>query len=208
MNGFEKRARLIKEKIMKTTLDMLRTSDLKRIRIADISKKANVSQVTIYNYFGSKEALLREVIKNYVDKSIRDFEEYMNEKHSLREKIEHIFFLEKEAYRELPPRIIKELLVEDHELARFIEELYKEKTIPLTIRIFQEGKDSGEISEDVSIENVLAFLNVYMNQYESILEMAQQSGNMNKFFNGMVHLFFYGICGKPNPSGDTETKLQ
>ncbi|MDI5790563.1 TetR/AcrR family transcriptional regulator [Bacillus licheniformis] len=26
-------------------------------------KEANVSQVTIYNYFGSKEALLKEVLK-------------------------------------------------------------------------------------------------------------------------------------------------
>jgi AcrR family transcriptional regulator len=90
MNGFEKRANLIKEKIMKTTLDLLRTSDPKRIRIADISNMANVSQVTIYNYFGSKEALLREVFKNYVDKAIHDFEEYMNGGHSLKEKIEYI----------------------------------------------------------------------------------------------------------------------
>jgi AcrR family transcriptional regulator len=197
MNGFEKRAHLIKEKIMKTTLDMLRTSDPKRIRIADISKMANVSQVTIYNYFGSKEALLREVFKNYMDKAIRDFEEYMNENHSLKEKIAHIIFLEKQSYQQFPPRLIKELLMEDHELTRYIEELYNKTTIPLTVRILQEGKDSGEISEEVSIEHVLAFMQLYMNQYESILGMAQQSGDMDKFFEGMVHLFFYGVCGKP-----------
>ncbi|HEY2494397.1 MAG TPA: TetR/AcrR family transcriptional regulator [Paenibacillus sp.] len=197
MNGFEKRANLIKEKIMQTTLDMLRTSDLKRIRIADISKMAKVSQVTIYNYFGSKEALLREVFKNYVDKAVCDFEEYMNGGHSLKDKIEHIIFLEKESYNEFPPSLIKELLINDHELNRYIEEQYQEKTIPLTVRIIQEGKESGEISEDVSIESVLAFIQLYMNQYETILEMAQKSGNMDQFLEGMVHMFFYGVCGKP-----------
>lgn len=197
MNGFEKRASLIKEKIMKTTLDMLRTSDPKRIRIADISKLANVSQVTIYNYFGSKETLLREVFKNYVDKATRDFEEYMNGGHSLKEKIEHIILLEKESYKEFPPRLIRELLIDDHELTSYIEEQYREKSIPLTVRIIEEGKASGEISEDVSVEIVLAFIQLYMNQYEMLLEMAQKSGDIDKFLEGMVHMFFYGICGKP-----------
>jgi AcrR family transcriptional regulator len=196
MNGFEKRANLIKKKIMKTTLDMLRTSDLKRIRIADIAKMANVSQVTIYNYFGSKEALIREVFKDYLDKAVHDFEEYMNEGHSLKEKIEYIISLEKESYKDFPPGLIKELLIEDYELTSYIEEQYKEKTIPLTVRIIEEGKASGEISEDVSIENVLAFIQLYMNQYETMLEMAKQSANMDKFLEGMVHMFFYGVCGK------------
>ncbi|BBH23433.1 TetR family transcriptional regulator [Paenibacillus baekrokdamisoli] len=196
MNGFEKRANLIKEKIMKTTLEMLRTSDPKRIRIADISKMAKVSQVTIYNYFGSKEALLREVFKNYFDKAIRDFEEYMNEGHSLKEKIEHIIFLKKESYKDFPPGLIKELLMEDNELSRYIEEQYRERTIPLTVRIIKEGKDSGEISDDVSTQNVLAFIQLYMNQYETILEMAQKSEDMNNFLEGMAHMFFYGVCGK------------
>jgi AcrR family transcriptional regulator len=197
MNGFEKRASLIKEKIMRTTLDMLRTSDSKRIRIADISKTAKVSQVTIYNYFGSKEALLREVFKNYFEKAIRDFEEYMNEGHSLKEKIEHIIFLEKESYKDFPPGLIKEMLIDDEELTRYIEKQYKEITIPLTVRIIEEGKAGGEISEDVTIENVLAFIQLYMNQYETLLEMAKQSEDMDKFLEGMVHMFFYGVCGKP-----------
>ncbi|GGD63510.1 TetR/AcrR family transcriptional regulator [Paenibacillus nasutitermitis] len=196
MNGFEKRASLIKEKIMKTCLDMLRTTDLRGIRIADISKKAKVSQVTIYNYFGSKEALLQEVLKAYFDNIIREFEEYMNGGHTLKEKIEHIIFLEKESYKDISPGLIKELLIEDHELNQYVEKQYREKAIPLTIRIIEEGKKSGEISSDVSVESILAFIQLYMNQYETILEMAEKSGDMDQFLEGMVNMFFYGLCGK------------
>ena len=197
MNGFERRASRIKEKIRKTTLDMLRTSDPKRIRIADIAKAASVSQVTIYNYFGSKEELLRDVFKSYVDRAIREFEAYMNGGHSLKEKIEHILFLKKESFREFPPRLIKEMLIDDEELTHYIEEQYREKTIPLTVRIIEEGKCSGEISEDVSVDAVLTFIQLYMNQYETILKMGEQSGDLSRFLDGMVHMFFYGICGKP-----------
>lgn len=175
----------------------MRTSELKRIRIADIAKQANVSQVTIYNYFGSKEALIHEVFITYVNKAVRDFEEYMNGGHTLKEKIEHILLLEKESYREFPPGLIKELLKEDPELSRYIDEVFKEKTIPITVRIINEGKASGEISPHISVESVLAFIQVYMNQIEAILDMAQQSGDIEAFLEGMVHMFFYGVCGKP-----------
>ncbi|MDI3410228.1 TetR/AcrR family transcriptional regulator [Bacillus sonorensis] len=77
MNGFEKRASLIKEKIKKATLEMLKTWEPRRIRITDIAKKANVSQVTIYNYFGSKEALLEDVFKDYIDQAVNEFADYM-----------------------------------------------------------------------------------------------------------------------------------
>ncbi|MCR8642857.1 TetR/AcrR family transcriptional regulator [Paenibacillus sp. N1-5-1-14] len=196
MNGFERRANLIKEKIMQTTLVMMRTTDPKRIRIADISKEASVSQVTIYNYFGSKEALVREVFKNFVEKAIADFEAYMDEEHTFKEKIEHIIFQEGAAYRDFPPNLIQQLLMDDAELAAYIEHMYQEKTIPITMRIIEEGKASGEISEEVSMETVLAFIQLYMNQYEVMLAMAERSGDTDDFFRGMVHMFFYGICGK------------
>ena len=105
----------------------------------------------------------------------------MSEGHSLKEKIEHIIFLEKESYSDFPPGLIKELLIDDEELARYMEEQYRNKAIPLTIQIIEEGKASGEISSEVSTEHVLAFIQLYMNQYESILAMAQQSDDMDGF---------------------------
>jgi len=197
LNGFEKRASRIREKIMIATLDLLRTAGPKRIRIADIAGAADVSQVTIYNYFGSKEALFREVFKDYVDRSVRDFEIYMGEGHSLRETIEHIFRLAREAYRRFPPRLIQELIAEDPELARYIEEQYREKTLPLTVRLIREGKEKGEIPEDVPTESILVLIQMYMNQYEKVLEMAERSGDPETLLTGLARIFFYGICGRP-----------
>jgi Transcriptional regulator len=196
MNGFERRTSQIKDKILQTTLRMLRASDPRRLRIADISKEAEVSQVTIYNYFGSKEALIREAFIGYFDRMIRDFESYMNEGHSLKEKIAHIINLEKSAYRDFPPSLIKQLLQDDAELARHVEALYSEVSIPMTIRMIREGQESGEISPDVSINNVLAFMQLYTNQYETLLDMADKSEDRDKFLAGMVEMFFYGICGR------------
>ena len=36
------------------------------VKIEHIAKEANVSQVTIYNHFGSKDALFRELIQEFI----------------------------------------------------------------------------------------------------------------------------------------------
>ncbi|WP_135556914.1 TetR/AcrR family transcriptional regulator [Paenibacillus cymbidii] len=197
MNGFEKRALRIKEKIRATTLEMMRISDPAGMRIADIAKNAGVSQVTIYNYFGSKEALVRDVFKGYIDQAVAEFEAFLNDGHTVKEKIAHILSLEKTTYHDFPPGMIRQLVGQDPELRDYIDMLYKERAIPLTVRIIEEGKASGEISAAVSVESVLTMMRLYMGQYETLLEIAQASDHMDELLEGLVHLFFYGICGKP-----------
>lgn len=196
MNGFEKRAHRIKEKIMRAAMELLRTTEPKRIRIADIAQAAHVSQVTIYNYFGSKEALIREAFKAQIDKPVQDFEAYMNEGHTLKEVVEFIILQEKQIYGSFPPGRMKEILDEDPELAAYLEQQYRDKALPMTVQMIEDAKRSGEIAEDVSVEYVLAYIQLFMNQFEAILEMAGRSGDLERFLESMVRMFFYGICGR------------
>jgi AcrR family transcriptional regulator len=206
MNGFERRTELIKEKIKKTVLDMLRTYEPKSIRIADIAAEAGVSQVTIYNYFGSKEALLREVFKGYMDKNLSDFENFINGEPSLKEIIQYIVFADKEAFRAYSPEFFKQLLIIDQEMGEYIEELYREKAMPLVVRFIDEAKRKGEISAKVPTSTILAYISMFNAQSESLLDLAQQSGSVGDFLEEVIHLFFYGICGV-EPRGGGESTL-
>ncbi|MGG3562111.1 TetR/AcrR family transcriptional regulator [Neobacillus rhizosphaerae] len=196
MNGFEKRAALIKEKIIKTTQEMLKTWEPSKIRIADIAKTADVSQVTIYNYFGSKEALLHEVMKQYIDSSFQHFQEYMQGDYTIKEKIERMILQDKEALYTFSPKIIKQLLVEDKEMADYIQKETNEKVIPMMLQLLEDGKKSGEISPKVSSKAFLMYINFSLQHYEELMDMVGQSNNLD-LIDSMLHIFFYGICGKP-----------
>jgi len=195
MNGFEKRAALIKDKIMKTTLDMLGTWEPKKMRIADIAKAAGVSQVTIYNYFGSKEALLQETFKDFIQRSIREYEDFITGKPSLKQIIEYTFVKEKEAYAVLPVGIVKELMIDNPEMFSYVETEYQNQVIPLIVKMVEDGKASGEISGKVSVSAVLFFLQIYLRSAGEMLETARKQEDMDAFLEEVVHLFYYGICG-------------
>ncbi|MBB3111915.1 AcrR family transcriptional regulator [Paenibacillus phyllosphaerae] len=196
MNGFEKRASMIKDKIMDTTLTMLKTWEPKRIRIADIAKEANVSQVTIYNYFGSKEMLLRETFKAFIDSSLTEFQVHMEERHTFKETIHYIMFNEKKSNRFFTLDLLRELLVEDREIAEYVDRRYNEVVIPLMAEWIERGKAAGEVSEKVTAPLVLAYFRMFMSQTAQLLELARLQGNEAHFAEELAHVFFYGICGK------------
>jgi AcrR family transcriptional regulator len=200
MNGFEKRAELLKQKIKKTALDMLKTWEPRKIRIADIAAEARVSQVTIYNYFGSKEALLREAFKDYIDGAVADFEAFIAGKPSLKEIVQYSVFYDREAIRTFSPDFFKSFLLDDREMSAYVEELYTAKAMPLMIRFIEEGKERGEISSKVSTGTIMAYFNMFKDYSSSILEMAGQRDDKEAFIEEIIHLFFYGICGEERSS--------
>ncbi|MFB9329219.1 TetR/AcrR family transcriptional regulator [Paenibacillus aurantiacus] len=196
MNGFEQRAQRIKETIMDTTLRMMGAWEPKRLRIADIAKEAGVSQVTIYNYFGSKERLLRETFKRYIDRSIEEFRVHMDGGYSFKETIAFIMFNEQQSYMTKSLDLIQELMVDDKVMFAYIEEQYATIVIPLFGELIERGRASGEVSEKVTVPIVMAYIRMFMSQTGELLEMAKQGGDPGAFIEELTHLFFYGICGK------------
>lgn len=195
MNGFERRKELIKEKIKHTVLAMLQTWESGNIRIADIASEADVSQVTIYNYFGSKEALLREVFKDYVEQKVVEFEGMVASGTSLKAIVQYAIKIDKQAFRSFSPDLIKQLLEEDKELGRYYEELYRERAMPLMVRIIEEGRRKGEISAKVQTSTILAYMTLLNQQSQQLLVLMESSGRGEQFMEELIHLIFYGVCG-------------
>ncbi|MBD3917236.1 TetR/AcrR family transcriptional regulator [Paenibacillus sp. PR3] len=196
MNGFERRKSAIKEKIMNTVLEMLRTCEPRNIRIADIAAAADVSQVTIYNYFGNKDALVRESIRKYMNSNYARFEQFMNGNPTLKEIVQYTIKLDKETFETYSPAMFQQMLTSDPELASYIEVLYREQAAPMLVRIIEEGKKKGEIAESMSTSTIMAYIGMLKQQSHTLLELAHQSGRSGEFMEEIINLFFYGIRGE------------
>ena len=64
LNGFERVKEKKKRAIKEATFLLFSERGFNEVKIEHIAKEANVSQVTIYNHFGSKDALFRSLYKN------------------------------------------------------------------------------------------------------------------------------------------------
>ena len=61
-NGFERRKEQSKEEIRRAAWELFAQFGVERVSMADIARKAGVSQATIYNNFAHKETLTREFV--------------------------------------------------------------------------------------------------------------------------------------------------
>jgi AcrR family transcriptional regulator len=195
MNGFEKRAEQLKARIRTVVLEMLQTCEPKNIRIADIAAEAGVSQVTIYNYFSSKEELIRDVFKQFYWGKVEEFERFIEAQPTFKQFVEYVILEDKEAFRKFTPAAIQEMMRSDEEISRDIDEIYRTKGLPLVTKLIEGYKQKGEISDKVSTTTILAYINMFNAQSRMLLEQAEQSGQGDVFFEEFIHLFFYGICG-------------
>ena len=91
MDGFARRKEQSKEDIRKAAWELFSQFGVDRVSIADIARKAGVSQATIYNNFGSKEALVREFVTGAVEQLVNRVQEILTPKMLFQEKMAAFF---------------------------------------------------------------------------------------------------------------------
>ncbi|EAO7445718.1 TetR/AcrR family transcriptional regulator, partial [Listeria monocytogenes] len=88
MNNYEKRTRKKKTAIIQAALSLFGKKGFSDVSIKDIATLADVSQVSIYNYFGSKEALVSECASIIMQDTITLAEEILASEGTFTQKLE------------------------------------------------------------------------------------------------------------------------
>ena len=125
MDGFERRKTQKKDSIRRAALELFQTYGFQKVSINEIAQRAGVSQVTIYNHFGSKEGVVRDVLKWHM---LNIFERYKSEMEGelpFMEKLENIVFDKTQLASQFQGELLQTMMQDDPELRDFVEELYK-----------------------------------------------------------------------------------
>lgn len=189
MDGFKKRTQQKMETIEQHTIHLL-SLPINEIKIADIAKLANVSQVSIYNYYESKENLLKSALKKYLESQIKQFEKTINRKVPFDEKLKMILMQKKETAKNIHPTTLYELMHSDPE---YITAMSNEKSIPLFFKLIEEGKQLNKIRETINPNALMVYLNLFSQSLESLPEESLAMMQEETILDDILNLFFYGI---------------
>ncbi|MED1203853.1 TetR/AcrR family transcriptional regulator [Heyndrickxia acidicola] len=190
MDGYQRRTERKKEMIKQAALNLFSSYGADKVSVAEISKKANVSPVTIYNYFGSKDELLRAVLVDYMDKSFEEYRELIYSDRPFSEKIEQVIFRKTETAKELSPEFLQSLT--DPGIQALFEEYTNEKSMPLAMELIDQGKKQGYINPKLTTEAILFYIHIFT----ETTQKKEGLGLLSKdALIDLVELFFYGLMG-------------
>lgn len=192
MDGFQRRKEQKMKNIKAAAFQLFVEKGPKNVGVKEIAKEAEVSQVTIYNYFDSKDKLFQNVFYDYMDEKITESEKIIAGNQTFKEKIDQLFFDKNEAAAKAEKAFI-DLDIQDPKLLEMIQCFGEQRSYPMLLRLIEQGKKEGYLDPNLPDKAVL----MYLNSFRSFLEDPTFFSEENAILRESVaQLYFFGICGK------------
>lgn len=196
MDGFAKRTKKKREAILAAAREMFFQNGVAETGITDIAKKAGVSQVTIYNYFDSKDGLIRAVMLEFMEEKLRELDELLAGDLPFPQKIEIMLFNKKAHAREAQEKgFMQSIPLNDPALWEILDDFTQKKALPAIMEVIRQGQQEGYVDKNISIDAIMHYLNAFKHimSLPGFLESANEQMRME-----LAGLFFYGIRGCPD----------
>lgn len=191
MNGFDRRRKAKEQSILQTALTLFMRQGVKKTSVQEIAKQANVSPVTIFNYFGSKENLLDQACILYFNSTYEDFKQMIHSKKSFEEKMQYLIFTKGQVSKDIHNEFYEALMLKYSHPDDYFVEFLKKGTALYQV-LFEQGKEEGMISKDLSIPALM----LYMQLLTTSMQEEAIYKEVLPFSEEIMEMFLYGIYGE------------
>ena len=192
MNQYQKTTEKKKQAIVQAALRLFKDKGFKETSIKSIAEAAEVSPVSIYNYFGSKDNLVALCVNDLFEEITQQAENILNSDLDFKTKLDHAFALCQEKMSQQISAYFQDKMVEDSVFSTLLTRAITAKKRDIYRAYIHLGKEEGLIAKDLSTElvlNVMDALNGMGNQLD-------HSDNLETEVEQIHQIFLYGIFGK------------
>ncbi len=192
MNNFEIRTNKKKSAIIDAAKKLFKDKGFISVSIKEIASKANVSQVSIYNYFGSKDALVGECVSSLMNEILDQAREILHSKMDFKEKlVKALSICSDDLNNSFNDYFSREALKDSALLKLLTESLTKEK-----LKLYKEyidiGKKEGIIDKSLSTETILKLLEIILVNHTDF----DNSNVSHCYLQELQKILFHGILVK------------
>ncbi len=194
MNGYQLRTEQKKKNIRQSAFELFAAFGIEKVSLAEIAKKAKVSPVTIFNYFGTKDKLVIEVMSGFLENAWEQRLELLQSDLPFHRKVEKMIFDTMDLVEHVNPDVIQHMLSNIPEMKENAERIFAE-SLPVIVRFIDNGKKEGYISKEISTRTILIYFNLIkeMKLSSSFKEAIKDSALIKE----LTHLIFYGLLRDP-----------
>ena len=192
MNQYQKTTEKKKQAIVQAALQLFKEKGFKDTSIKSIAEAAEVSPVSIYNYFGSKDNLVALCVNDLFEEITQQAEDILNSDLDFKTKLDHAFALCQEKMSQQISDYFQDKLVEDSVFSTLLTKAITAKKRDIYRAYIKVGKEEGLIAEDLSTELILNVMDALNGMGNQIAD----SDNLETEVEQIHQIFLYGIFGK------------
>lgn len=192
MNQYQKTTEKKKQAIVQAALRLFKDKGFKETSIKSIAEAAEVSPVSIYNYFGSKDNLVALCVNDLFEEITQQAEDILKSNLAFNTKLDQAFALCQEKMSQQISDYFQDKTVSDPAFSSLLTKAITAKKRDIYRTYINLGKEEGLIAEDLSTELIL---NV-MDALNSVGNQLAHSDNLETDVKQIHQIFLYGILGK------------
>jgi AcrR family transcriptional regulator len=192
MNKYEVRTQKKKTAIIEAALRLFREKGYTNTSINEIAALAGVSAVSIYNYFNSKEGLVKECAAMLLDETNQSVLALLSEKTGFREKLLHVVSLCAERPHELMEEYFSKAALNDKVFINLLQNGVNEIRMDILSAFIECGKEEGAINAAISTDSILEYLraaSTMQDKWETQKEYKEKSKEL-------YQLILFGLIGR------------
>ncbi|MBK5069548.1 TetR/AcrR family transcriptional regulator [Streptococcus sp. 21.1] len=192
MNQYQKTTEKKKQAVIQAALRLFKDKGFKETSIKSIAEAAEVSPVSIYNCFGSKDNLVTLCVNYLFEEITQQAEDILKSNLAFNTKLDQALDLCQEKMSQQISDYFQDKMVEDSVFSTLLTKAITAKKGDIYRAYIHLGKAEGLIAEDLSTElilNVMDALNGMGNQLA-------HSDNLETEVEQIHQIFLYGILGK------------
>ena len=197
MKGPERRAVRNKERVLRAALELFQTHGIKKVAISDIAQKAGVTPATVYNQFGSKDALVRDVVKNWYIRTLEDYQNVLRAEQPFEEKLQNVLSFKSNLASKLHGEFLLATTSDDPGIRQFLESEYMVEMQRSVLSFFDEGRRQGYINPEVSMETFLRFTEIIRKGVNAESDLSADPDYSTKLLRELTPIILYGMFGRP-----------
>jgi AcrR family transcriptional regulator len=185
-----------KQKILQTGKELFWKFGFKRVTIEELCKEAGISKMTYYKYFSNKMDLVKTLLDEVLQTSMKKYEEIMDSQVPYPEKVLQMIELKKEQTQTMSSEFFRDYVQSgDPELIAYLEKM-SAKNLQRFTDDFRKAQENGDIRKDLKVEFILAIMNRLVEwamHDQSLLELYEQPQDMAV---EMTTFLFYGMLNR------------
>lgn len=189
MNQYQKTTEKKKQAIIQSALSLFKEKGFKETSIQSIAKVAEVSPVSIYNYFNGKENLVVLCINELFKEITKEAKDILVGNEDYKTKLEKALALCQKKMSQQISNYFQEKTLEDPTFSKLMTKAIDNKKREIYRAYIELGKNENIIAKDLSTEVILNVLSA-LNKTEILSPLNK---NTCKEVKQIQHILLYGI---------------
>lgn len=190
MGGHENRKLLKMNHIKKSTIELYNRYGIQKVTIDEIASHANVSKVTIYKYFNSKEELISTIINEIYNNIIISTQKLIATEDDFLNKLTIITKSKMNSSSIFQGDFLEELFLSSNsEAFKKFHQQIKE----LMFEFFEEGKKQGYIDKNINNEVLYTYSEIFNSGLQSLTSRNNLLLKDKEALSTLIHLYFHGL---------------